>query len=676
MEDAKFIKTVLEDLKLINTSLPRIIRSGDLFSIWFTSNILLTDTDEDTALNYFIGGSNDNKLDIGIADDDHELIILGQSKFPNGNKLITDIQEADVEIGNYTKDKIDEIITAKSRLTSDAVTGNQNWTNFVKDYKERIAPEDANVKLVFAGFGNFLPEVMAYALEKNIDVYDFKRMKDLYIRKHSLEGAFDVPDSIELHCKEGNTKYEGRNFSTFSYFADINDIGSAVEKYQDGLFIENLRYKLYGSAQSKIAADIEDTIKKNPEKLTILNNGLTVVVEKLNSQTNPIKLIKPRIVNGCQTSWAIYNRYVKAKDAGKTLEGYVYVRIIQTNDPNYIKEVTNATNNQNPITARDKHADDSEQREIFSRFSNFDHKKIIYDYREGLIDALKRNRSYVIESCYINMQGRGKPKLRSIDNVTAGQLYLALLGEPIFAKTDKKQIFEETEIYKTIFYYQLPKDERFNNDTIGIKANDIKLRTGSIDYFIEDVLFAFAVKKLADAFAGLYDRKVSLYGESERTTNPTNIAYKELVENFSFVKRWNLIVVAAVNYIVNTLARDEADMKNIRERLIKSGIDIDMFWRNTSKIEDQFNFNDDLSVVSIVNEESPSANYVIFGKWIRSISLIIYNLVRAEKAKEGEAFNMRKFIELNPTTYTNLIAEIGRTLALGESERKSKFPIT
>ena len=600
------------------------------------------------------------------------MIIIGQSKFPEGNALVTDLPSK-ITIGDYTTHLIDEVVNGCDRLKSEVLTGNDKWTEFAKEYREKVLPENANVRLIAVGFGNFAPQVFEYAREKNVDIYDFKRIKELYIRNTSPEGVFDTPPSLDLHCKKGYTRFDGNDFSTFSYFVDIKDIGCAVEKYQDGLFIDNLRYKLDSSAQTKIASDIENTVRKHPEKLTILNNGLTIVCEKVDADKEPIKLIKPRIVNGCQTSWAIYNEYMRAKRANKLsdLNGYVFARVIQTINQAHVKEVTSATNNQNPITPRDKHSDDPEQRDIANAFNKFGHKPILYDYRAGMIEALKRSRSNIIEHYYISTTGKGRTKLRKIENVLAGQLYLSLLGLPIFAKTDKKQIFEEQDVYKTLFYYTLPAEQRFDNETLYIRPNDVKLRTGKIEYFIEDIFFAFAVYKLADAFSGLYDKKVSLYEDPEKTKT----AYAELVDKFSFIKRWNFIVVGAVNYIVNSLAKNEDEVKKLRESLIKRELDTDMFWRSTSKIEDQFNFERDLNIISIVNEDAPSGNYVIFGKWIRSISLLLYELVRKAKDTEGEKFNMRKFIELTPTTYTNLIGEISRILALGKSERENKFPL-
>ncbi len=659
MEDAKFIEKVLADFKDINNSIPRIVRLGDLFSIWFTSNILLNNMNEEKALNYFIGGSNDCKLDIGIADDDHELITLAQCKFPDGNKLITD--NPNVSAGSYTKDVIDDILTARDRLTSESVSGNDNWKEFADAYREKLAPDSSNLKLIVAGFGNFPADVINYAIEKNVDIYDFKRIKDQYIRNVSPEGVFDIPETLELACKEGNTKYEDEKFKTFSYFVDISDVGTAVEKYQDGLFIDDLRYKLAGSSQSKIASDIEATIMKHPEKLTILNNGLTIACESLIPlSATRVKLIKPKILNGCQTSWAIQSAFVKSQKANRTLKGYVYARIVETKDPNYIKDVTNATNNQNPITARDKHAGDDQQKEIFFAFSKFGHKPILYDYREGLVKALERSKDNIIEHFYTTPLGSGRPKPRIIDNILAAQLYLALLGEPIYAKTNRKDIFEEEEVYKTIFSYQLPADQRFNNDTIGIKENEIKLRTGKLEYFIEDVFFAHAVYQLAEAYAGLYDKKMKSYTQTE-INKP---AYIELAENFSFMKRWNYIVVGAVNYIVNSLSKDEESLKKLREKLIKSETDADIFWRSATKLQEQFNFDSNKDVAVIVKDDAQSPNYVVLGRWINSVSLLLYDLVRNAKRTEGEGFNMRKFIELNPQTYRELIKEIGRILAI------------
>jgi len=502
--------------------------------------------------------------------------------------------------------------------------------------------------------------------KKNVDIYDFKRIKQEYIRRNSPERSFRPPERLKLNYKSGNAEFDGQRFKTFSFFISTDDIGQAVEDYEEGLFIENLRYKLEGASQNKIALDIEKTVLSDPEKLIIFNNGLTIVCKKLTKISDSIiELNEPLIVNGCQTSWAIWNAYKIKKSINQSLNAYIYARIIETLDQNSIKDVTNATNNQNPITSRDKHSKDEEQTAICQAFSEFS-PKIFYDYKAGLKNSLERTNR--IQSYYIRTI-RGKPKPRVIDNTLAGQLYLALLGKPAFAKTNKKDIFDIPEIYKTIFCYNLSKQERFNNSNLEIKSEEINLRSGKIEYFLEDVFFAFAILKLTRAYNNLYKNKLDDYTDEDKTKS----AYKMLVDDFSFIKRWDFTVVAAMNHLVNILSEGgENEMKKLRAILI-NGNDLDDLWR--SKLDEKFNFESNKDTIVLVKENAPSPEYFIFAKWVISISLLLYELVKKKKEEDKESFSMREFIELSPDTYKKLKSKIEEKLALPRQEKDMWFPI-
>src|SRR5207245_2734476 len=98
----------------------------------------------------------------------------------------------------------------------------------------------------------------------------------------------------------------------------------------------------------------------------------------------------------------------------------------------------------------------------------------------------------------------------------------------------------------------------------------------------------------------------------------------------------------------------------------------DNFWR--SQLENKFNFEDDKNTVNIISEDAPSSDYPIFGKWINSISLLLYKLVRQEKEIEKESFSMRQFIELSTETYRKLVHKIMEILALPSQEKDKFFP--
>jgi hypothetical protein len=678
MNNNEFISKLAEQLKEIHEEYSNILRTGDLFTIWFIKNIILGGSATKKAYEYYMGGSDENKLDIGIADEDYELVVLGQCKFPNGNDNITSVLSIHPDHA-YNKDVVEEVLTAKSRLRDSPETGNQTRKDFIVNYNQLVASDESNLKLMVAGFGKFNEDAIAYAIKKDVEIYDFETIKREYEFNISPEGQnFTEPTTLHLTYIGKYSEFGTDEFKTYSCFVDTNSIAEAVAKYGDGLFTENIRYRLEGgkkALESKIADAIKKTVLKHPKRLPVLNNGITIVCDKLNPKVNEqIELIKPKIVNGCQTSWALYDAFDARKKENRRLEAVIPVRIIETKKEQYIEDITRSTNDQNPIKERDKYARNKYQIDIYNNFSNSFKPAILYEYKAGLIDSLTKVNG-LGKFQVARRKGSGRPALRLIENIFAGQLYLALLGTPIIAKTRKKEIFEDEKTYATIFNFDLPKTERFTNDKIGINPSRVKLETG-IKAFTDDIYFAYAIYELADAYSDLYKQKVDSYSEEDKTTYKS--AYDLLASDFEFLKRWQYIVVASINHIVDVLSRgNPIEKERLRKLLIVDSQNIEGyedFW-SSSSLKKKLNYIPDKNVADILKDDAPSVNYTIASKWIISISFLLHNLVKKEKEDLGADFNMRRFIELSTKPYDELVKKIDEILALTNTQ-KEKFPIS
>lgn len=118
------------------------------------------------------------------------------------------------------------------------------------------------------------------------------------------------------------------------------------------VFEDNIRDYLE-TTKNAVNKDIEETIKSNNfEYFCILNNGITVVADKLISPGEEIVLENYQIVNGCQTSHVLYEN--------KDLEGIdkllIPVKIIATKDINIKGDITRATNNQTAVSKQELEA--------------------------------------------------------------------------------------------------------------------------------------------------------------------------------------------------------------------------------------------------------------------------------------------------------------------------------
>ncbi|HEY8688652.1 MAG TPA: AIPR family protein, partial [Chitinophagaceae bacterium] len=109
------------------------------------------------------------------------------------------------------------------------------------------------------------------------------------------------------------------------------------------LFDNNVRdFQGENSVNSEILA----TIKDEPSKFILLNNGITVVCDEFTTKNRRLKITNPQIVNGCQTSHVLYTARKKGVDISKVP---LSVKFISTKDQEISNDIVRGTNRQNIV---------------------------------------------------------------------------------------------------------------------------------------------------------------------------------------------------------------------------------------------------------------------------------------------------------------------------------------
>lgn len=194
------------------------------------------------------------------------------------------------------------------------------------------------------------------------------------------------------------------------------------------LFEENIR--LYLGEKNEVNTKIlQSALSDNPVEFWYLNNGITIVCDSYKYQpklANPVVAIdNPQIVNGGQTSYSLFE--AKRRDALKTLNIKVLVKIIETKDNVFRNKIAEATNSQTPIRSRDLRSNDVIQLKL---------EETLHGY--GYFYDRKKN------------QNSNQPYAKRIDALKAGQIIMAYyMREPDKAKTQSDKIFGE--FYELVF---------------------------------------------------------------------------------------------------------------------------------------------------------------------------------------------------------------------------------
>ena len=197
----------------------------------------------------------------------------------------------------------------------------------------------------------------------------------------------------------------------------------------DDVFNENVR--MYFKLKNKVNQGIYETALSDENyEFWYLNNGITIVCEECHYTPNirapHVKLTNFQIVNGGQTTHALFEAYLKDKEKIDNI--LILLRICETKKNYRISErISETTNSQTPVNTRDLHANDRIQKKLEDEF-----KSLGYFYE-------RKKNQYIDE-----------PKNKRLDNELLGQLSMAYyLDMPSEAKNNKSMVFSEK--YDDIF---------------------------------------------------------------------------------------------------------------------------------------------------------------------------------------------------------------------------------
>ncbi len=343
MQTAEFVQRVEREMSELGSE-RAIAKQGDQFAVWFGVEILGFEVGL-VAERLHIGGSGDEKSDLAVAEEDVPIRILAQCKFSNGGS------------GHYNKDEVEEVLTARRRALEFPTLGHQKRQEFSIKYK---AAEQKPERLLSVGFGNFTPEAFEYAVANKVVIYDLERIFQEWLTRRD-PARLPIPKLVSIPAKEDSLITRGKEpHRTFITTMSTKMLHKMVQEHGLGLFSENFRYKLPSSARSDaIAMATKSTLENEPERFLDRNNGLTFVGEHVNWDAKVLQVVTPQIVNGCQTSYAIHEWYEQRLKANQALdhlpEGEVTVKVIEAGSED-TRKIAEATNRQNPISARDLHS--------------------------------------------------------------------------------------------------------------------------------------------------------------------------------------------------------------------------------------------------------------------------------------------------------------------------------
>lgn len=361
---------------------------------------------------------------------------------------------------------VDSFDNAQNNFSENAIKSTLEGVRFLLsgNYKKRITPDlenlvdeyhaldktcDYKTKILFLTLKNkpvdikFIENFRKDFPSIEVCFYDFDWLFDFYVNEYLIrrdKPPGKISFEVLTNLLKKNTPNESRVFT-----CKAKELARVYDEHRERIFQQNVRYSLGLRSRSINKKIYETAVGVAGKSFWYFNNGITIICDEINESANGkvINLKNAQIINGAQTTYALYEAYQKGeiKDDVEVL-----IKAIESRERNFIESVTLYTNSQNAIRLRDLSSNEAIQIRIQKIL--LESYKYFYERKRGEFDSL-----YPSPELKKGLLGDDY-KTKVISNENATQSFLAMFpNKPAQAKSEKGRIFMKDEggFYDEIF---------------------------------------------------------------------------------------------------------------------------------------------------------------------------------------------------------------------------------
>lgn len=419
---------------------------------------------------------------------------------------------------------IDDFVSIDQRYSWNS--GSLEYIKLFKRLTERANDLDTNPScyIYYCTLGD-------YQEDKNTEAEKSRILKTIKDQRVFNKIEFNFIDYSKL---QNDYKKIGQKISRtfeFSKKTLMPDIDKVTEAYigvvpattvinlieEDSELISSIFYDNVRDFQgfNKINKEIKETVSDHKLKyaFSVLNNGITIVAEKLVSSRDNVTITNYQIINGLQTSRVLLDSKDEIDD-----NIFVTLKLIVTEDENLISKIIRSTNRQTEVKEEDLLAYSDFQKKLEDYFKTFNEEdKLYYERRSKQYNGSNVDQKFIVDkSTLIKIMGSFyfmKPQLATryfgalfnefgkqlfSDNHKLLPYYIAAI---IYKKLEKK--FRSNEIdkkYKKIRYFILMM-LRLEYDTShpAFESNKVeKFCQNLLDFYNNNDNFDVKIKKILE----------------------------------------------------------------------------------------------------------------------------------------------------------------------------------
>ena len=244
----------------------------------------------------------------------------------------------------------------------------------------------------------------------------------------------------------GNKKDFIALVNIYTYYKFITDDKEELQKY---IFDSNVRdYQ----GKNTVNKEIYDTLCSNSEEdFWWFNNGVTIIADEIEFITSKeLKLSRPSIVNGLQTSTEIYNFFKNNQSIRENEKRNILIRVIRPGNEKSRDNIIFATNNQTSIPKSSLRANDPTHLQIELYFKE---RGLYYDRRKN----------------YYKNQGKSSSEIISVSFLAQCMISI-FLQKPDYARARPSTLLSNEDIYKKLYAQNIDIEVFYKAAYIGKKV--------------------------------------------------------------------------------------------------------------------------------------------------------------------------------------------------------------
>lgn len=292
------------------------------------------------------------------------------------------------EIGNFGFAVNDFIAESQTLKWSEVAIENIELFN---KFVERISElkESPTCNLYYVALGNDEKDRNIYARvnetiinikdenlfsKTHFEIIDVTELQKKYKKiGQVLEKSFEFPNRVTMPLiKNVKESYIGviRTETIVDLMTD--DEGNIISN----VFYDNVRdYQGTNKVNSEIGTTLES---ENKDSFSILNNGITIVAEDLNTTRDNFTISNYQIINGCQTSHVLFE---KQSELDETVQ--VPIKIVISENEELTSKVIRSTNRQTEVKEQDLIAFSNFQKRLEDYYATYSGNSRLYYERRS-----------------------------------------------------------------------------------------------------------------------------------------------------------------------------------------------------------------------------------------------------------------------------------------------------